>query len=193
MYDFRADIEQYLSRLSDVIRLLNRDQINSAMNVIMETYEKEGRIFVFGNGGSASIASHFTCDFNNGVSLGMMKRFNFVCLNDNTPTMLAIANDHGYENIFVFQLENRLCKDDVILAVSGSGNSDNVIKAAEYAKKKGNKVIALTGYDGGELLKIADYPIHVNIDDMQKSEDMYIVLDHMMSQIIAAKLGKKMC
>jgi len=193
MHDFRDDIEQYLKRLSDVIRQLDRDQINSAMNAIFETYEKEGRIFIFGNGGSGSIASHFTCDFNNGISLGMQKRFNFVCLNDNVPTMLAIANDEGYENIFALQLDNRLRKDDVILAISGSGNSENVIKAVEYAKKKGNKVIALTGYDGGKLLKLADHPIHVNINDMQKAEDMYIIIDHMMSQIIAAKLGKKMC
>ena len=82
---------------------------------------------------------------------------------------------------------------DAVFAISGSGNSENVIKAVEYAKKNGNKVIALTGYDGGKLLKFADYPIHVNINDMQNAEDTYIILDHMMSQIIAAKLGKKMC
>ena len=193
MNNFRTEIEQYLTGLSDIILRLDRDQIGSAMDALMRTYERGGRVFVFGNGGSAATASHFVCDFNKGVSIGLKKKFEFICLNDNVPTVLAIANDCGYENIFYLQLEDRLRENDIIMAISGSGNSENVIKAVEYAKKNRNEVIALTGYDGGKLLGLADHPIHVNVDDMQKVEDVHMVLDHLMSQIIAAKLGRKMC
>ena len=193
MSGFITDIEKYLNGLSDAIGKLDRRQVDSVMNLLMETYEKGGRVFIFGNGGSAATASHFTCDFNKGVSMNLEKKFEFICLNDNVPTVMAIANDCGYENVFLCQLENRLRKGDIVIAISGSGNSKNVIKAAEYAKKNGNRVIALTGYDGGALLKLADHPIHVNVDDMQKAEDVHMILDHLMSQIIAARLGNRMC
>lgn len=190
---FVTEIERYLNKLTETIGKLDRDQIDSAMNALMEAYDSGGRVFVFGNGGSAATASHFACDFNKGVSIHLEKKFEFVCLNDNVPTVLAIANDHGYENVFLLQLEKRLRMNDVILAISGSGNSKNMIRAAEYAKKNGNKIISLTGYDGGALLKLSDHPIHVNVNDMQKVEDVHMILDHLMSQIIAGRLGHKMC
>jgi len=193
MSDFKPEIGRYLNKLSEVIRNIDHRQIDSAMNALVEAYENEGRVFVFGNGGSAATASHFVCDFNKGVSIHLKKKFNLICLNDNVPTVMAIANDCGYDNIFLLQLEDRLKKNDIIIAISGSGNSKNVVKAVEYAKKSGNTVIALTGYDGGALMKLADHPIHVNINDMQKVEDVHMVLDHLMSQIIAERLGQKMC
>ena len=193
MNGFRNEIGRYLKELTDVIGRLDLDQIDSAMKALMEAYEKEGRVYIFGNGGSAATASHFVCDFNKGVSVNLEKKFNFVCLNDNVPTVMAIANDCGYENVFLLQLKNKLKKNDVIIAISGSGNSENVIKAVEYAKEKGNKIITLTGYDGGRLLKLADHPIHVNMNDMQKVEDVHMILDHLMSQVIAGSLGQKMC
>jgi len=192
MSDFKPEIGRYLNRLSEVISDLDHGQIDSAMNALMEAYENEGRVFVFGNGGSAATASHFVCDFNKGVSINLKKKFDLVCLNDNVPTVLAIANDCGYENIFLLQLEDRLKRNDIIIAISGSGNSKNVVKAAEYAKKNGNKIIALTGYDGGALMELADHPVHVNINDTQKVEDVHMILDHLMSQIIAERLGQKM-
>jgi D-sedoheptulose 7-phosphate isomerase len=191
--NFKKSIGRYLNELSDVIGNLDHGQIDSAMNALMDAYRKEGRVFVFGNGGSAATASHFVCDFNKGASMNLEKRFDLICLNDNVPTVLAIANDCGYENIFFVQLKNKLKKNDIILAISGSGNSPNVIKAVKYAKERGNKVIALTGYDGGSLMMLADHPIHVNVNDMQKVEDVHMILDHLMSQIIAEKLGHKMC
>ena len=107
--------------------------------------------------------------------------------------MMAIANDCGYENVFSIQLEGKLNEGDVIFAISGSGNSINVIKAVKYAKEKGNAIISLTGYDGGELLKLSDYPIHVNVNDMQVTEDIHMMLCHLMSSTIAKILGHPMC
>lgn len=191
--DFVSKIDEYAGRLKAALDNVDRDQINKVMNVLLKAYESESTIFIFGNGGSASTASHYVCDFNKGVSIKLPKKFRFVCLNDNTATVMAIANDCGYENIFSMQLEGKLKKGDVLIAISGSGNSKNVIKAVEYAKEQGNEIISLTGYDGGILLKLSDYPIHVNINDMQIAEDIHMIMCHMISSIIAKKFGCPMC
>ena len=191
--DFTAEIEDYTSRLKSIMDSIDRVQINDVMNVLIKAYENENTIYIFGNGGSASTASHIVCDFNKGVSIELEKKFRFVCLNDNVATMMAIANDCGYENVFSMQLEGKLKKGDVIFAISGSGNSKNVVKAVEYAKGQGNEIITLTGYNGGRLLELSDHPIHVNIDNMQIAEDAHMILLHMMSSIIATKFGHPMC
>ena len=191
--DYKPKINNYTERLKSAFDTLDRNQINDVMNILIKTYENEGNIFIFGNGGSASTASHYVCDFNKGVSIKLKKKFRFVCLNDNVATVMAIANDCGYENVFSMQLEGKLKKGDVIFAISGSGNSKNVIKAVEYAKEQGNKIISLTGYSGGRLLELSDYPIHVNVNDMQIAEDVHMMLCHMMSSIIAREFGYPMC
>lgn len=191
--DFTPKIDDYLDRLKKTLDSVDRGQINNVINILLETYENEKTIYIFGNGGSASTASHYVCDFNKGVSIHTPKKFRFICLNDNTATITAIANDCGYENIFSLQLENKINKNDLIFAISGSGNSKNVIKAVEYAKSNGNKIISLTGYDGGKLLELSDYPIHVNINDMQIAEDVHMILCHMISSTIAKKFGHPMC
>ncbi len=191
--DFTSKIDDYTDRLKKTFDALDRSQINDVMNVLLRTYENEGTIYIFGNGGSASTASHYVCDFNKGVSIKLAKKFRFVCLNDNVATVMAIANDCGYENVFSMQLEGKLKKGDVIFAISGSGNSKNVIKAVEYAKKQGNEIISLTGYKGGKLLELSDHPIHANIDDMQIAEDVHMMLCHMISSTIAKKFGYPMC
>lgn len=191
--DFTSKIDDYENRLKSTFDALDKDQINDVMNVLLKAYENESTVYIFGNGGSASTASHYVCDFNKGVSIGLEKKFRFVCLNDNTATVMAIANDCGYENIFSIQLEGKLKEGDVIFAISGSGNSKNVIKAVEYAKGQGNEVISLTGYDGGKLLQLSDHPIHVNINDMQIAEDVHMMLCHLMSSIVAKHFGHPMC
>ena len=191
--DFVSRIDDYTDRLKSVLDSLDRAQIDDVMNVLIRVYENEGTVYIFGNGGSASTSSHYVCDFNKGVSSKLSKKFRFISLNDNVATLMAIANDCGYENVFLMQLEGKLKKGDVVFAISGSGNSKNVIKAVEYAKSLGNEVISLTGYDGGKLLSMSDHPIHVNVDDMQIAEDVHMMLCHMMSSIIARQYGHPMC
>lgn len=191
--EFIPKIDDYLERLKKAFDALDRKQIQDVMDTLLRAYESESTIYIFGNGGSASTASHYVCDFNKGVSIKLEKKFRFVCLNDNTATVMAIANDCGYENVFSMQLEGKLKKGDVIFAISGSGNSKNVIKAVEYAKQQGNEIISLTGYDGGKLLQLSDHPIHANINDMQIAEDVHMMLCHMISSIIAKKFGHPMC
>ena len=181
--DFKKAIKEYYDREIRVINNLNLDEINEAMNAIYETYNKKGTIYVCGNGGSAATASHMQNDFNKGISEYVDNKFRFLCLNDNVSTMMAVANDIGYEEIFRFQIRNKLEKNDLFIGISGSGNSKNVLNAAEYAKECGIKVLGITGYKGGKLKELADYKMHVDECDMQIDEDVHMTFDHMMMKI----------
>lgn len=181
--DFKNAIKEYYERERQVIESLNYDEINEAMNAIYETYQNGGNIYICGNGGSASTASHFQNDFNKGISEYVENKFRFICLNDNVATLMAIANDIGYEEVFRFQLRNKITNNDIFIGISGSGNSKNVLNAAEYAKEKGAKVIGITGYTGGKLKEMADFRMHADIKDMQIAEDVHMTFDHMMMKI----------
>ncbi len=181
--DFKNKIKNYLDNETKVIAALDTEEINKTMNALLECYNRGGTVYTCGNGGSASTATHMVCDFGKGTCYDLEKKFHFVCLNDNIPTILAIANDDSYDNVFVYQLKDRLTKNDILLAISGSGNSHNIIKAVDYAKEVGAKVIGMTGYNGGKLMKAADYHLHAPIDDMQITEDVHLIFNHMMMQI----------
>ena len=127
-----GEINNYFNKFKDVIDELNPDEIYESIQKILEANKNERFIYIFGNGGSASTASHFATDFNKGLSGKLPKKFRVVCLNDNIPTMLAMANDFHYDEIFKRQLENFLEKDDLVIGISGSGNSQNILKAIEY-------------------------------------------------------------
>lgn len=178
------NIETYLDELKATLDKLERPKIISLIDELIKVYARGGTIYIFGNGGSASTASHFTCDFNKGVSENLSRRFRFVCLNDNLAAISSIANDIGYEQVFKFQLENYLKPDDLVIAISASGNSKNVILAVEYANSRGIKTFALTGYNGGRLQQISTNSIVVPVNDMQKIEDIHLILNHLMMQII---------
>lgn len=181
--DFKNAIKEYYEREIRVINNLNLDEINDAMNAIYETYQRQGTIYVCGNGGSAATASHMQNDFNKGISEYVDNKFRFYCLNDNYPTVMAIANDIGYDEIFRFQIKNKITSNDLFIGISGSGNSKNVLNAAEYAKECGAKVVGITGYTGGKLKDLADYKMHVDEMDMQIDEDIHMTFDHMMMKI----------
>lgn len=188
---FAHDIQDYIQREIQVLEALSVEEIDTLLNVLLMAYERDAAIYIMGNWGSAATASHFCCDFNKGVSGGLKKRFRFISLTDNVPTILALANDVGYEDIFVLQLENLLQPDDVVIGISGSGNSPNVLKAIEYANGIGSITVGITGYDGGKLRKAAKHSINANIDDMQISEDVHMILDHMMMKILCRHLGSR--
>jgi D-sedoheptulose 7-phosphate isomerase len=159
------------------------------MNVLENARINGKRIFICGNGGSASTASHLECDFNKGISYEQDVKYDIECLSDNVPMMMAIANDIGYDDIFVVPLKNKLKQGDVVIGISGSGNSENVVRAFDYANKTGADTIAFTGYSGGKLRKIARHNIHVNIDNMQIVEDIHLILNHMMMFILSGMKG----
>lgn len=189
MTDFTKNIELYLNMERTAIETLNVAALNTALNAIVDARNRGANIYTMGNGGSAATASHMVCDFAKGASEAIGgKKFLFECLSDNTPIVTAIANDIGYEDVFAFQLKGKLKPEDLLIAISGSGNSKNVIKAVEYAKEVGTKVIGITGYQGGKLKTMCDYPMHVPINDMQIAEDLHMMFDHMILRVLSTAL-----
>ncbi|MBP5384021.1 MAG: SIS domain-containing protein [Lachnospiraceae bacterium] len=183
--DYKEYITRYIEREREALAMLDAEEINRVINVLQEAREKEADIYVFGNGGSASTASHMTGDFNKGVSqMSAGRKYRMHCLSDNITSMMAIANDFSYEDVFVKQLEGRLRKDDLVIGISGSGNSENVLRAVTYAQSVGCKAIVVTGYDGGKLKKLADYHLDVPCNDMQISEDVHLAFDHLMMNVL---------
>lgn len=174
-----SGVEDYLTTLKKTIDALNRKEILCFLSALLKARDEERTIFIMGNGGSAATASHFVCDFNKGLSVPGQKRFKFICLNDNVPSMMAYGNDSSYDDIFVEQLQNFLRPGDLVIGISGSGNSMNVVKAVEYANDHGAETLCLLGYNGGKLKHISQKCIHVDIDNMQIVEDVHMILDHM--------------
>jgi D-sedoheptulose 7-phosphate isomerase len=156
---------------------------------LMEDAYRHGRqIFMMGNGGSGSTASHMTCDLNKGVSYGLEKRLKVICLNDNLATLMAYANDVSYEEVFVEQLKNFLQPGDLVIAFSGSGNSRNVLKAIDYANQSGAHTVGLCGFDGGKLSTLAQTSILAPVHDMQQVEDVHLIIFHALMQILCRRL-----
>lgn len=183
-------LREYLDGVGDALKSLDIDSVAEAYMAIAEAYRRDSAVFIMGNGGSGSTASHAAYDFNIAVSGKLKKRFRFVSLCDNVTTLLALSNDYGYENVFYMQIKDVLKEGDIVFCISGSGNSENVVKVAEYAKSVGCKVISFTGFDGGRLKKLSDHPVHVALDDMKKAEDCHVVLLHAMARFISESLEK---
>lgn len=183
MTDYKKEIQSYLDCEVSVLKALDIDRINEVLNLLEQALERESTIYIFGNGGSAATASHYQNDFNKGVSEHTQKKFCFHCLNDNIATLMAVANDISYEEVFRFQLTGRLRPGDLVIGISGSGNSANVLRAVEYAKEQGNLVIGITGYNGGKLKELADYSLHAPINSMQITEDVHMIFDHLMMSV----------
>ncbi len=181
------EIGAYFEKLKHTIDLISKEDLNQLMNILIDAKNEGRTIFVMGNGGSAATASHYCCDFNKGISYGKEKMFKFISLNDNVPTMMAYANDLGYGEIFVGPLRNFMQSGDLVIGISGSGNSDNVVKALEYANNNGGFTIGLTGYSGGKVKQICKHNVHIPVDDMQIAEDLHLVLDHCMMSILSKK------
>ena len=176
--------KNYLADLNKIAGSISLENLERIVDIILNIYNNENSIFIMGNGGSASTASHFACDINKGVCFGLKKKFKVICLNDNIPTMCAYANDNSYNDVFVEQLKNFLRLNDVVIGISGSGNSTNVIKAIQYANDNGATSIALAGFDGGQLAKTAKTSIVIPVNNMQKVEDMHLIIIHIIMQIL---------
>lgn len=183
--EFTSDIQRYIENEIKVLRALDIEKLSQAVNAIIEARERGGTIYTMGNGGSAATASHMVCDLAKGASEALGgKRFHVVCLSDNTPMLMAIANDICYEEVFVYQLRGQLRQKDLVIAISGSGNSENIVRAVRYAKEMGTPVIGITGYSGGQVRELADYSMHVPVDDMQIAEDVHMIFDHMTLRVL---------
>ena len=186
-------ISEYLEMEKKTIESLNREELLSVVNAFLDVYEKEGTIYVFGNGGSASTASHMANDYNKGLNEFLDKKFRFVCLNDNVATLMSIANDISYEEVFRMQLRGKLEEKDLVVGISGSGNSMNVINAISYAKEMGVKTVGLCGYEGGKLKALSDVVLHVKLNNMQIVEDIHLIFNHLLMYVCQRHMNILSC
>jgi D-sedoheptulose 7-phosphate isomerase len=185
---FNKFAEQYIERLKKVLDAIDGGAFAAMADAILEAYSRGAHIFVMGNGGSGSTASHLACDINKGCCIDLDKKFKTICLNDNMPTMLALANDLSYEAVFEEQLKNFFNSGDLVIGISGSGNSENVLRAVAYAKAHGGKTAGWSGFGGGRLASMVDLAFVVRSHDMQQVEDAHMVLAHMLMQAVHGEL-----
>ena len=181
-------LADYCAGLSKAVESVSRERFEEFIHLLEDAYHHDRQVFFMGNGGSGATASHFICDLNKGVSYGRSKRFRGNSLNDNLATITAYANDVAYEDVFVEQLKNFLQPGDLVVAISGSGNSRNVLKAVDYANSRGAHTVGLCGFDGGKLAAAARTPVLVPVRDMQKAEDAHMILLHVAMQLLCARL-----
>jgi D-sedoheptulose 7-phosphate isomerase len=171
--------QQYRHHLVEALAQIDLAKVDQAIEWFKEARAAGRHIFTCGNGGSASTASHFVCDMLKGASYQRASRFRIIALTDSLPTLTAYSNDVGYDCVFVEQLKNFGQPGDILLAISGSGNSPNVLRAVEYANSRGIKTIALSGRDGGKLGPMAQLNIQVPVPHMGRIEDAHMVVCHM--------------
>lgn len=169
----------YRTNLMETLQSIDQAKVSQAIEWFRDARDRGKAIFVAGNGGSAATASHFVCDMIKGASLGKPSRFRIQALHDNMPALTAYANDLHYQDAAVEQLKNFAEPGDIYMAISGSGNSPNVIRAMEYANSLGCQTVALTGRDGGKLGPMAKLNIQVPEQHMGRIEDAHHIICHM--------------
>ena len=171
--------DEYKSKIKHALDIFEFDE--EILEIIKNSIKNNQKIFIAGNGGSATLALHYACDLSKNANPNWEQNFNryrAICLSNNIGYITAISNDASYEEIFKQQLVNLADKNDILILISCSGNSPNIIKAAEYAKEAGLIVIGITGFKGGRLKKICDYSAHVDFDSYEVSEDVHQIFGH---------------
>ena len=178
--DPKGFARSYLEYLGKLLRKLDVSEIAGFIDIIRQAQEEQRRIFFIGNGGSAATASHFANDLSIGVR-NWNKPIRAIALTDNIAVITAVANDYGYDDIFLLQLKAQADKGDVLVAISASGNSKNLIRAVEYGNSSSITTISLTGFDGGELKNLTQKNVHVDseLGEYGPVEDLHMVLDHL--------------
>lgn len=183
----RQYIDVYLSDLKKVIDSLPLDTLEAIYTRLDACQRQEKTLFVFGNGGSAATASHMVCDLGKNTRGTEKPRLRVIGLNDNMPIFSAYANDEGYDRVFAEQIISLGRAGDVALAISGSGNSPNVLAGVEAAKENGLFTIGFTGFLGGKIKDMVDLALVVPVNDMEQVEDLHMILDHMVTGLLRGR------
>lgn len=185
------EINGYLTDVSDLVRRVDSNAVARVLEVIYDAYQNEKTIFIFGNGGGAATASHLVCDLAKGTVGWGPKRLRAVSLSDNVPLITAWANDTDYQNTFGEQLRNFVRKGDVVLALSGSGQSPNVINGLKVAAEFGAIGILFSGFDGGKAREAAQLAVLAPSNNMQQIEDVHLILCHIIMHCLKERLKKE--
>lgn len=170
----------YFDRLRATIDRIPLERIERVGEILFRAYQHNKQVFVVGNGGSAATASHMACDLGKNTIGPNQRRFRILSLTDNTPLLTALANDVGYEHVFSEQLVNLIRPGDVLIVVTGSGRSPNILQAMRYSRERAATVIALLGFDGGPARELADEHVLVPSDDYGLIEDLHMILNHVL-------------
>ena len=185
-----GSFSDFFNEIIEIEKKVNLKCLDQVIEILEDGLCNDRMIFTFGNGGSSAAASHFCEDLGKGTLFDLegKKRFKVMSLTDNLPYILAWANDHGYETIFEQQLRNFASSGDIAIGISGSGNSENVIRAIQYANEIGMTSVGFTGYDGGQLGKLVDCQIHVPSFDMGVVESIHVSMMHYIVMAMKEKL-----
>lgn len=174
--------QNYIVRLQRVLEEMSADEIDSGVDQVEAAWNRGSQIITLGNGGSACTALHYINDWNKSIFLSSGKPFYGRSLVDNMGLVMSYSNDISFEDLFVEQLKNILREGDLVIAISGSGNSENVLRAVDYANENGAVTLGLCGYSGGKLKDISQFSIWAKVDDMQLSEDIHFIFGHIVMQ-----------
>ena len=195
----REFVEGYFSEMKSVIEKMPLEDIERAVELLFDAWQRGSQVFTCGNGGSASTATHFACDLSKTTIVEGKKRFKAYCLNDNIPLMTALINDEGFDNLFYEQLKDRFEEGDILICISvhgGAGKdkaglwSQNLLKAMKYAGEMGGKTIGFSGFDGGPMKEIADVCIVVPADSTPQVESFHTALEHLICSCLKERIAK---
>jgi D-sedoheptulose 7-phosphate isomerase len=186
------DARQYFEELQRVVIGLSHHGINQIADILVNANESGRMVFLFGNGGSASLASHLACDLGKGTAYcNGGKRFRALALTDNLPTLTAWANDSSYEDVFSEQLRNFVQPHDIAFAISGSGNSKNVLNALQVAREVGATTVGISGFQGGKMKALCEICVVVPSDNMQIIEDVHLAMTHSIFRIVYSRMSRR--
>ena len=184
-------VDQYLTELEEVVRQLSRPDIEAVAEVLFAAWRERRQVLILGNGGSAATASHMMNDLNKFASVPGRRRFRAIALTDNVPLFSAVGNDQSYAEVFVEPLQNLLQAGDVVIAISASGNSPNVVRAMAYAQAEGATVIGFCGRPGGQLAQAANLKIIIPSDRIGQQEDGHLILNHVLAFALRARIEQE--
>lgn len=184
-------ISTYIKQVQATLNHMPLAEIGHVIDVLYTAWESRQQVFIMGNGGSASTASHFVCDLSKNTRVNGYNPFRVIGLTDNVALMTAYGNDEGYENIFAQQLLPLVRPSDVVIGISTSGNSPNVVKAIEVANEHGATTIGFTGFNGGKLSKMIDIEVHVASEIIEQVEDIHLMLEHMICMDLKGRIERQ--
>ena len=182
-------VDDYLARLHAAVETLPRAELVALGEMLFRAYANEKQVLTLGNGGSASTASHMSADLGKNTIAANMRRFRVLSLNDNVSLLTALANDNGYENVFSEQIKNLIRPGDLMIVISGSGNSPNVLEAIRCAQSRSAEVAGLLGFDGGEAAKLVDLAIVVPSNHYGIVEDVHLIINHILVEHFQRRLA----
>jgi D-sedoheptulose 7-phosphate isomerase len=183
-------IQRYLEEVTETLSALPLDRIQDVVEVLLSANYVGSTVFIAGNGGSAATASHFACDLAKGTITPGRPRFRVTALTDNVPLMTAWSNDIAYEDLFAEQMRSLMRRGDVLVAISGSGNSENVLRAASLARRMGGITLGFSGFGGGRLSELVDIPVVVPSHSMEQIEDVHLTLCHLVCTVLRDRMER---